>query len=215
MVSCAIQALRFRSSLIHLSYRRTASFTTINKLTNDASLFSQDGQVLPAWKEFYSQARALRGDLNLSKDSHTVDEILQKIERTEPFNFPKEGDLMLNDSCMALSHALQNASEAKVDSDTAEVEKALQNLRNAYEEAAKSNTVWMNYVDVCPPYRPFSPLSPHQPLRRIVLARSWMKELITRLQNQTLVGPILAVGNPGIGEFLAYLASNTFLGLHS
>ncbi|KAN0067767.1 hypothetical protein V8E54_014014 [Elaphomyces granulatus] len=45
------------------------------------------------------------------------------------------------ETCEDLSYALQKASNDKVEYDTAEVKQALKNLRKAYDEAAKSNTV--------------------------------------------------------------------------
>jgi len=58
----------------------------------------------------------------------------------EPYGFPKDDDPRLDAACEILSLALQKASEAKVKYDTTEVKQALDNLRNEYDEVAKSNT---------------------------------------------------------------------------
>jgi len=157
----------------------------------------------PALEPFATKVHVVEILSTFPKNSHaTVEETLQEIEKVEPYNFPKDGDPTLEAACEALSDALQNASRANVKHDTTEVKQALDKLQKAYEEAAKSKTVLMRYIDVEPPYSPFSPLSHFQPLKRILLARSWMKELITGLRNQSLVRPILVVGNPGSGESL-------------
>jgi hypothetical protein len=128
------------------------------------------------WKEFYTRARAIRNKgscrgalkklakeepVDLFNVNHTtlnaIDETFEKIEKEEPYNFPKDDDPTLHAACEALSHALQKASIAKAEHDTPEVKQALENLRKAYDEAAKSNTVSMRYIDVEPPYTPFSP----------------------------------------------------------
>jgi hypothetical protein len=176
--------------------------------------------VFLAWKEFYTRARAIRnkgpcgGDLeerakeepiNFFNDSRTmlnaIDETFEKIEKVEPYNFPKNGDQTLHAACEALSHALQIANKAKAEHDTPEIKQALDNLRKAYDEAAESNTVSMRYIDVEPPSTPFSPLR-HIALKRILLARSWVKELITEVRHQSLGPQILVVGKPGSGEQL-------------
>src|SRR5271170_615214 len=85
--------------------------------------------------------------VDLFNVSHTtLDEIFEKIEKEELYNFPKDGDKKLEDACEALSHALQKASIAKAD--TPEVKQAVDNLREAYDEAANSNAVSMRYIDV-------------------------------------------------------------------
>jgi hypothetical protein len=183
-------------------------------------------RVLPEWEEFYTRARAIhnndprRGDLeeraneesiDFSKESYATlnvaDKIAQKIEQVVPYNFPKDCDEALDAACNALSDALQNASMDEVEHDTIEVEQALDNLQKTYNKAAKSNTVLMRYIDIEPPYAPFSPLSHYQPLKQIVLARSWVKELIAKLRDQSLGGAVLVIGKPGSGEFggLSYL----------
>jgi hypothetical protein len=162
------------------------------------------------WKEFYTRARALRnqgpyrGDpVDFLEDNHaTVEETLQKIEKVESYNFPKDGDPTLDAACDALSDALRNASKADVTHDTTEVKQALDNLQKAYDETAKSNTVLVRYIDVELPYSPYSPLIGSQHLKRVLLARSWMRELIIGLRDQSLPGWILVVGNPGSGESL-------------
>ena len=111
-------------------------------------------EVVSEWKEFYTRARDLR---------NKGEEVVEKVE---PYAFPKDDDPMLYEACDALSDALQKASEAKVEYDTAEVKQALDNLRNAYDEAAKSNTVIVRYINVEPPSEP----DPN--LKRILLVRS-------------------------------------------
>jgi hypothetical protein len=176
--------------------------------------------VFLAWKEFYTRARSIRnkgpcgGDLEKGakrrsvkffNDSHTtqnaIDETFEKIEKVEPYNFPKVGDPTLHAACEALSHALQKASRDEVEHDTPEIKQALDNLRKVYNEAAESNTVSMRYIDVEPPSSPFSPLGDIA-LERILLARSWVKELITKVRDQSLGPKILVVGKPGSGESL-------------
>jgi len=102
---------------------------------------------------------------------------------------------------------------AQADHDTPEVKQALDNLRKVYDEAAESNTISMRYTDIEPPYAPFSPLMPTVSLNRILLARSWVKELITEVRDKSLGRQVLVVGKPGSGE--SYLTSNASLGLHS
>jgi hypothetical protein len=87
--------------------------------------------------------------------------------------------------------------------DTPEVKQALDNLRKAYDEAAKSNIVSMRYVDVEPPLFPFSPLI--HSLGRMLLPRSWVKELITKIYDRSLDPRVLIVGQPGSGESLGLL----------
>ena len=123
------------------------------------------------------------------------------MEKVEPYNFPKDGDPTLDAACEALSVALQNASRANVEHDTTEVKQALDNLQKVYDEAAKSNTVLMRYIDVEPPCSPYSPLM-DQSLKRILLARPWMKELLTGLHDHSLRRRILVIGNPGSGRSL-------------
>jgi hypothetical protein len=175
-------------------------------------------KVFPEWKEFYTRAKAIRnkglcgGDLeerakeepvDLFNINHTtIDETFEKIEKEESYKFPKDGDPTLHAACEALSHALQKASIAQAERDTPEIMQALDNLRKAYDEAAKSNTVSMHYIDVEPPYTPFSPLELPYSLKRILLARSWVKELITEIRDRSLGPRILVVGKPGSGESL-------------
>jgi hypothetical protein len=171
------------------------------------------------WEEFYTRARAIHnkgscgGDLkkrakeepvDLFNAGHTaIDETFKKIGKEEPYNFPNDNDPTLHAACEALSHALQKASTAKAEHDTPEVKQALDNLRRVYDEAAESNTVSMRYIDVEPPYSPFSPLKPTDSLKRILLARSWVKELITEVPNKSLHHRrFLVVGKPGSGESL-------------
>jgi len=61
----------------------------------------------------------------------------------------------------------------------------------------------MRYIDIEPPCAPLSPLliSGGQ-LNRFLLARSWVKELITGLRDQSLGPNILVVGKSGSGESL-------------
>jgi hypothetical protein len=177
-------------------------------------------KVFSMWKEFYTRARAIRnegscgGDLmkraeeepvDLFNASDTtlnaIDEIFEKIEK-EPYNFPKDDDLTLKAACEALSRALQKASEAEEKHDTPEIKQALDNLRKAYDEAAESNTVSMHYIDVEPPSSPFSPLWHPDHFNRILLARPWVKELITEVRDKSLGRWILIVGKPGSGESL-------------
>jgi hypothetical protein len=168
-------------------------------------------QVTLKWKEFYTRARAIRNegsrDRNLKKRaknqpvdlfnaSHStlneIDETFEKIEKEEFYNFPKDDDPTLHAACEALSHALQKANMAQADHDTPEVKQALNNLRKAYDEAAESNTISMRYIDVEPPYAPFSPLVSTDSLERIILARSWVKELITEVRDKSF-GPRVLV----------------------
>jgi len=60
----------------------------------------------------------------------------------------------------------------------------------------------MRYIDVEPPSSPFSPLTHTHRLKRILLARPWVKELITKIRDQSLGSQILVVGKPGSGESL-------------
>ena len=76
---------------------------------------------------------------------NAINEIFEKIEKVEPYNFPKDGDPTLHAACEALSHALQKASKAKAEHDTPEIKQALNNLRKAYDEAAGSNTISIRY----------------------------------------------------------------------
>jgi hypothetical protein len=180
-----------------------------------APLPSLEDTVMSKWNEFYTRARAIHNTgprgrdlepVDLFNDSNTtqnaIDEIFGKIEKEEPYNFPKDDNPTLKAACEALSHALQKASRAQAEHDTPEIKQALHNLRKAYDEAAESNTVSMRYVDVEPPLSPFSPLNPPHSLRRMLLARSWVKELITEVRNQSTRRRILVVGKPGSGESL-------------
>jgi hypothetical protein len=179
--------------------------------------FGDNADVIFQWKEFYARARAIRGkgpyDKNLEEEPFdlfnasdtTLNETFEKIEKEEHYNFPKDGDPTLQAACEALSHALQKASGAKVsraeaEHDTPEVTQALDNLRKTYDEAAKSNTVSMHYIDTEPPYIPYSPLEPAASLKRILLARSWVKELITEIRAGDLRRKVLVLGKPGCGE---------------
>jgi hypothetical protein len=178
-------------------------------------------EVFSQWKEFYTRARAIYyegsrgGDLkkyakeepvDIFDPSHTtlnaIGETFEKIGKEELYRFPKDDDPTLQAACEALSHALQEASIYKAQRDTPEIRQALNNLRKAYDEAAKSNTISMRYIDAEPPYAPFSPLMPSVSLKRVLLARSWVKELITEVHNQSLGPRVLVVGKPGSGESL-------------
>jgi hypothetical protein len=189
-------------------------------------------QVTLKWKEFYTRARAIRNEGSRDRDlkkrvkkepvdpfnaNHTtlnaIDETFEKIEKEESYNFPKNNDPTLRAACEALSYALQKANMAQADHDTPEVKQALNNLRKVYDEAAESNTISMRYIDIEPPYAPFSPLMPTASLKRILLARPWVKELITEIRDKSLGRQILVVGESGSGE--SYLTSNASLGLHS
>jgi hypothetical protein len=173
------------------------------------------------WKEFYNRARAIRnegscgGDLmkraeeepvdifNASNTTlNAIDEMFEKIDKKERYNFPKDKDPTLRAACKALSDALQKAAKADAEHDTPEIKQALDNLRKAYDEAAESNSVLMHYIDAEPPPTPFSPLKLDDHLNRILLARSWVKELITEVCNKSLGHRVLIVGNPGSGESL-------------
>jgi hypothetical protein len=189
-------------------------------------------QVTLKWKEFYTRARAIHNEDSRDRDlkkrakkepvdlfnpSHTtlnaIDKTFEKIEKEESCNFPKDDDPTLLAAREALSYALQKANKAEADHDTPEVKQALNNLRKVYDEAAESNTISMRYIDVEPPYAPFSPLPSAAPLERILLARPWVKELITEICDKSLGRQILIVGKPGSGE--SYLTSNASLGLYS
>jgi hypothetical protein len=162
------------SSLVPL--RKLHSESRLQKLFKKPQPFERADMVFLEWKEFYTRARAIRNKgscrgalkklakeepVDLFNVNHTtlnaIDETFEKIEKEEPYNFPKDDDPTLHAACEALSHALQKASIAKAEHDTPEVKVALENLRKAYDEAAKSNTVSMRYIDVEPPYTPFSP----------------------------------------------------------
>src|SRR5438045_163886 len=94
-----------------------------------------------------------------SEDSHIMlnaaVDVVQKAEKEEPYSFPKDGDQALDAACEALSDALQNAIKADVMHDTTEVQQALNNLQQVYNEAARSNTVSMRYIDIEPPRTPY------------------------------------------------------------
>ena len=209
-----IPSILTRSSLIPLRKLHSESRLQkqLKKKTGRPLQKRRVDKAFSKWSEFYTRARAIRnkgprgGDLkeepvDLFNVSHTtLDETFEKIGKEELYNFPKDGDRTLQDACEALSQALQEASIAKAD--TPEVKQAVDNLRKAYDEAAKSNTVSMRYIDVEPPYAPFSPLEPTYSLNRILLARSWVKELITAVRDQSLGPRILVVGKPGSGESL-------------
>jgi hypothetical protein len=175
------------------------------------------------WKEFYTRARDIRNEglrgrdleepakeepVDIFDNGHTtlnaIDETFKKIGKKEPYNFPKEDDPTLDAACEALSHALQKAIRDQAEHDTPEIKQALHNLQKAYDEAAKSNTVSMRYIDVEPPLSPFSPLNPPHSLRRMLLVRSWVKELITEVRNEPNRRRILVVGKPGSGESFGF-----------
>jgi hypothetical protein len=148
--------------------------------------------IVPEWEEFYSQARTL-----LDKGEETID-------KAHSYGFPGDDDPTLDAACEALNAALENACKPKKkkERDTAEVKQALENLRKAYDEAAKSNTVMVHYIDAEPPTAPDSPLG-NIKLEKILLARSWMNEVINGLRDQS-VRRLLILGNPGSGEFHVY-----------
>jgi hypothetical protein len=148
--------------------------------------------IIPQWEEFYTQARAL-----LDKGEETIDKV-------HPYGFPKDDDPTLDAACEALNAALGKASKPKKKRrrDTAEIKQALEDLRKAYDEAAKSNTVMVHYIDAEPPTTPNSPLGNIE-LKKILLARSWMNEVINGLRDQS-VRRLLILGNPGSGEFHTY-----------
>ena len=153
----------------------------------------------PQWEEFYRRARALGdkcrcGDpVEFSKDSHTM--IVETIEEEDIYGFPKPDDPTLDETCEELGYALQKASNDKVEHDTAEVKQALKNLRKAYDEAAKSNTVKLHAE---PPSSPWSPLEEPK-LKETLLARSWMKDLIVGLRDKSLRPRLVVIGD---SEFL-------------
>jgi hypothetical protein len=172
------------------------------------------------WKDFYTRARATRNTgpygrdlkeepVDLFNDSNTtlnlINETFERIEKKEPYNFPKDGDPTLHASCEALSHALRKANIDQAEHDTPEIEQALHDLRKAYNKAAESNTVLIRYIDAEPPQAPFSPLKRSRGLKRILLARSWVKELITEVRDRSLDPHILVVGKPGSGESFSKL----------
>jgi hypothetical protein len=203
---------QFRSPSPH-SKRSKAS------LPSQEDTFRNNNLITSKWNEFYTRARAIHNKgpngrdlkertqeepVDLFNDSNTtpnaIDEIFEKIGKEEPYNFPKDDDPALHAACEALSHALQEASRAEAEHDTPEIKQALGNLRRAYNEAAESNTVSMRYVDIEPPYSPFSPLKPTDSLKRTLLARSWVKELITAVRGNYIGRQILVVGQPDSGE---------------
>jgi hypothetical protein len=185
-------------------------------LSSQEKTSRNDNLITSKWNDFYTRARAIRDKSSCGRDlkepvdlfndstttSDAIDKIFEEIEKEEPYNFPKDDDPTLRAACEALSHALQNANKNMVKHDTPEVKQALDSLRKAYNEAAKSNTISMRYIDVEPPFSPFSPLNPPHSLRRILLARSWVKELITGVRNRSLDPRVLVIGNPGSGESL-------------
>jgi len=59
-------------------------------------------EVVSEWKEFYTRARDLR---------NKGEEVIEKME---PYGFPKDDDLTLDEACDALSDTLQKASMATV-----------------------------------------------------------------------------------------------------
>jgi hypothetical protein len=144
--------------------------------------------VVPKWEEFYTQARTL------------LDEGEETIDKFHSYGFPKDDDPALDAACEALNAALKKSKKEK--RDTAEVKQALKNLRKAYDEAAKSNTVMVHYIDAEPPTAPASPLVDIK-LKKILLARSWMKEVIRGFRDQSF-RRLLILGNPGSGECYAY-----------
>jgi len=148
--------------------------------------------VVPEWEEFYTQARAL-----LEEGKETIDKV-------HSYGFPKDDDPTLDAACEALNAALEIACKPKKkeNCDTAEVKQALENLRKAYDEAAKSNPVMVHYIDAEPPTIPDSPLGDIE-LKKILLARSWMNEVISGLRDRS-IRRLLILGNPGSGEFYAY-----------
>jgi hypothetical protein len=218
------------SNLTPLLTRCSGSYLreSLQKHLELPSLDKRGEDVTSQWKKFYTHARAFRKKdgipIDFCKCSYLAVEMTSdEIEKTESYNLPSDGDPRLDAACEALSDALQNASNAKVDRDTTEVKQALDNLRKAYDEAAESNTVSIRYIDVELPFSPFSPLKPTDSLLRpadplmkptdsflkptdslkqILLARSWVKELITEVRNRFLGRRILVVGKPGSGESL-------------
>jgi hypothetical protein len=218
------------SGLIHLrklhSESRLQSSFKKPQLQKLLSLDKQrKRQVTLRWKEFFTRARAIRNEGSRDRDLkkrvekepvdifdtsrttlNALDETFEKIEKEESYNFPRDDDPTLRAACEALSHALQKANNVQADHDTPEVKQALNNLRKVYDEAAESNTISMRYIDVEPPYVPFSPLMSTVSLERILLARPWVKELITEVRDKSLGRQILVVGEPGSGE--SYLTSN-------
>jgi len=148
-------------------------------------------KIVPQWKEFYTQARAL-----LDAGEETIDKV-------QSYHFPKDDDPTLDAACETLNAALEKACEQKKKKrDTAEVKQALKNLKEAYDAAAKFNEVTVHYVDAEPPTIPDSPLGDIE-LKKILLARSWMNEVISGLRDQS-IHRLLILGNPGSGEFYAY-----------
>ena len=167
-----------------------------------------NADAVPQWEAFYNRAIAVRGMISDSQDEETLFKLdpalLETTELTYTFGFPE--DKALDGACEALTGALWEASSKKLRYDTDEVKAALDNLEQAYDEAAKPNTVTVRYIDIEPPH------AKHGPLRRpkvggiegALLAQQWMKELIGRFhaKDSSLRDSLLILGNPGSGKFL-------------
>jgi len=92
------------------------------------------------------EERATEEPVKFFNDRHTtqnaIDETFEKIEKVDPYNFPKDDDPTLHAACEVLSHTLQKASTAKAKHNTPEIMQVLDNLRKAYDEAAESDAVF-------------------------------------------------------------------------
>lgn len=65
----------------------------------------------------------------------------------------------------------------------------------------KSNTITVRYINVEPPSHPHSPLTERN-LKPILLARSWIREAISEVFDESLFRHLLVIEDPGSGEFL-------------
>jgi len=190
-------------TLTDLANRINNAFNALAKDFNDlakdfgiTSSSNDKAADMSQWKAFYDLAKDF---CNKNRDSND-DTILDQIEKKSSFNFPASDDT-IKAACINLSEALQNAVKAGLKQDTDEVKQAVANLRNVYNEAAASNTVNVPCLHVEPPTSPLSPLV-HPDFCGIILARSWVKELIHMVADNPRNGRIVVIGGPGTGEIL-------------
>jgi hypothetical protein len=178
----------------------------LNDLAKDFDITSSDDQAadMSQWKAFYDLAKDF---CNKNRDSND-DTILEQIEKKSPFSFPAN-DETIKAACNNLSEALQNAVISELKQDTDEVKQAVANLRNVYNEAAASNEVNVPCLHIEPPGAPLSPLV-HSNLHGIVLARSWVKELIHMLADNPENDRVVVIGSPGTGEVLCLFSPFQF-----